>query len=327
MGADILVFVETREGKIKKSSFELLSEGRRLSSDLGGGLKAVMIGKGISGLVSEMGAYGVEEAYVADLATFEAYNPETYTSILKEAVEKSKAAILLGTASSTGKDLLPRAAARLDAGMMSECTALKVEGGALVGTRPIFAGKVFVDAKGTGTQVVTCRANVFETQKADSATTPKVTEVGAEAAKIEPKAKIVEVLAAEGGKMDVAEAPVVVGGGRSLKSGENFAILQELADVLGGAVGATRAAVDAGYVPHSYQVGQTGKTINPKLYIGCGVSGAIQHWAGIQTSKVIVAVNTDPNAPIFSKATYGIVGDLFEVVPLLTASFKKLLAE
>jgi len=329
VAANALVLVETKSGKIKKTSLELLSEGHRLASKLGGHLKALLIGEGVQSLGRETGAYGASECYVADHAEFKNYNVERYTSIVVEACEKAQAEVLLATASSLGRDLLPRVAARLNTGMATECTTLSVKNHKVVGTRPIYAGKCFVDVTIPNTipQVITCRPNVFESSKVKTPTEPKVISIGSEYASMPVKAKIVEIVAAKSEKPDLTEAEIIVSAGRSIKSAENFKIMNELAEVVGAAVGASRAAVDAGYAPHSMQVGQTGKTVNPKLYIACGISGAIQHLAGMRTSKVIVAINSDAEAPIFQKCDYGIVGDLFQIIPLLTEEFRKLLKE
>ena len=328
MPGDVLVFVEAKGGKLKKASSELLSEAGRLAGQLGGKVKAVAIGQGVATAAAESGQYGVVEAYAADHVDFALYNSERYVAVVCDAIQKSGATVLLATAGSVGRDLMPRVAARLKTGMITESTALSVKEGRVVGTRPIYAGKCLVDVTipSANPQVVTCRPNVFETSAPDASKKPSVVPLsGGPAAAV--KAKIVEVVAAKSDRPDLTEASIIVSGGRSLKSGENFKILNDLADVLGATVGASRAAVDAGYVPHSMQVGQTGKTVNPQLYIACGISGAIQHLAGMRTSKVIVAINSDPEAPIFQLANYGIVGDLFQVVPKLTEEFRKLLKE
>jgi electron transfer flavoprotein alpha subunit len=222
---------------------------------------------------------------------------------------------------------MPRVAARLGTAMMTECTVLSIRDGKLQGRRPIYAGKCFVDVSipEARPQIATCRPNVFDTKKPEEGKAATVVALETQAASMAVKAKIVDVIKGKSDQPDVTEAPIIVSGGRAMKSGDNFKILQDLAEVLGAAIGASRAAVDAGYAPHDIQVGQTGKTVNPSLYIACGISGAIQHLAGMRTSKVIVAINTDPEAPIFQKADYGIVGDLFEVVPAMTEAFKKLL--
>jgi len=237
--------------------------------------------------------------------------------------------LLLGTASAMGRDLMPRVAARLDTGMISECTALKVDGGKIVATRPLYAGKVLADAtiSGAAVQVITCRPNVFTTTAAEASKKAKTTPTGSQAASLAVAARIVETVEAKSDRPDLTEASVIVSAGRAIKSAENFKLMNDLADVLHAAVGASRAAVDAGFASHSIQVGQTGKTVNPTLYLAFGISGAIQHVAGMRTSKVIVAVNTDAEAPIFQLSDYGIVGDLFEIAPLLTQELKKLLKE
>ncbi|MFH1018215.1 MAG: electron transfer flavoprotein subunit alpha/FixB family protein [Pseudomonadota bacterium] len=329
MAGDILVLVETKSGKIKKSSFELLSQASRLGSSLGAGVKALLIGEGVRNAALEAGPYGASEVYVADHPEFRLYNAERYAAVAVETCRLGQVSALLATASSIGRDLMPRVAARLNTGMITECTALEARNGKLVGRRPIYAGKATVEVEipETRPQVITCRPNVFETAKPDPSKKPRTTDVGKEAAALAPKAGIVEIIQAKNDRPDLTEASVIVSGGRALKSGDNFKVLYELADTLGAAVGASRAAVDAGYVPHSIQVGQTGKTVNPTLYIAAGISGAIQHLAGMRTSKVVVAINSDPEAPIFQECTYGIVGDLFEVLPALTEEFKKLLKE
>jgi electron transfer flavoprotein alpha subunit len=305
-----------------------LSEAGRLSSALGGCVKALFIGEGISSAVSETGTYGVKEAYVADAAGLKDYSVEKYTAVIADAAKKSGATVILATASALGRDLMPRVAARLNTGMVTECVQISAQGGKIVAKRPAYAGKCFVDVTVTSTPaVITCRPNVFEITPSKTPTTPMVTKVGADAASLATKAKISEVLAVKSDKPDLTEAAIIVAAGRAIKSAENFKIMQDLADVVGAAVGASRAAVDAGYAEHSIQIGQTGKTVNPKLYFAFGISGAIQHLAGMQTSKVIVAVNTDAEAPIFQKATYGIVGDLFQVAPLLTEELRKRLKE
>ncbi|HLG20319.1 MAG TPA: electron transfer flavoprotein subunit alpha/FixB family protein [Bdellovibrionota bacterium] len=328
MANDILVLVETKSGKIKKSSCELLSQAKRLADSMGGQVKALVIGKDVSAVVPEAGAYGATEAYAADDASLERYNVERYTSVVAEACKKSQATAFLATANSLGRDLLPRVAARLNTGMITEVTGLSAEGGTIVGKRPIYAGKSFVDVRipNARPQVISCRPNVFETV-APGGGKAAVTKLTGEFTSMPVKAKITEVVAGKSDKPDLTEASIIVSAGRSIKSADNFKIIREFADVLGAAVGASRAAVDAGYAPHEMQVGQTGKTVNPQLYIACGISGAIQHLAGMRTSKVIVAINTDPECPMFQKADYAIVGDLFQVVPMMTEEFKKILKE
>jgi electron transfer flavoprotein alpha subunit len=231
------------------------------------------------------------------------------------------------SATAMGKDLAPRVTGRLDMGLLSDVTGYTVEGGAIVFTRPIFSGKAFatLTPKSGKPFGVTLRPNVFPV--GDAAKTPEIVPLEHGVTSGDVKAVVEQILASEGGMLDVAEADVIISGGRGMKGPENYKILEELAGLLGAAVGASRAAVDAGWIDHAHQVGQTGKVVSPSLYIACGISGAIQHLAGMSSSKVIVAVNKDPEAPIFKVANYGIVGDLFEVVPLLTQAVKELKAQ
>lgn len=321
---NVLILTEHQNGHLKKVSFELASKASELASHMGGEVQAVVIGSHVAG-VSDLGKYGVKKIFTLFEASLEKYNTENYAAILSHIIQEHRPDIVLAVAGSMGKDLLPRVAARLKTGLMTDCTDLKMEGGKLVATRPIYAGKAFVDVKipESTPQMATIRPNSFPIHErgGGAQVIPVVIPLG------ETRARMKEVVQGAHQGVDLTEAEVVVAGGRSLKSAENFKLLEELANVLGGAVGASRAAVDSGYVSHDIQVGQTGKTVNPKLYIACGISGAIQHLAGMRTSKVIVAINKDPEAPIFKKADYGIVEDLFRVVPLLTKELKKVLAE
>ncbi|MBI4411912.1 MAG: electron transfer flavoprotein subunit alpha/FixB family protein [Deltaproteobacteria bacterium] len=333
MSNDILVLAEHQDNKVKKISLELLSKATGLASQTGGSVSAVLIGSDVEGAARQLAPYGAKKVYLVSGASFEKYNTIAYSQAMAAVVERAKPGIVLGTASPMGKDLIPRLAAKLKAGFASECTDLRIEpagsvpGGKLVGHRPIYSGKVFVDVVfNSAVQMATTRANSFPTkspQEGANAELVKV-DVGGETTLRCPMKQMEK---GETGKVDLTEAEVIISGGRALGNTENFKILREMADVIGATVGASRAAVDSGYAPHDIQVGQTGKVVNPKLYIACGISGAIQHLAGMRTSKVIVAINKDPEAPIFQKADYGVVGDLFTVVPLLTQEFKKVLAE
>ncbi len=322
---NILVIGEHHEGKVKKVTFELVSKAAELAATLGGEVDAVLVGHGLQN-PEELGSYGAKKIYVVDTPKLEKYNTEGTVKVISEIATEVKPSVILGTASSLGKDFFPRLAARLGAGLATDCTDLKIQDGKLLATRPIYAGKAFVDVKfETEIQMATARPNSFQ---------PKVTQAGAKAEvvskAIDPgalRAVMKEIVKGQSDKVDLTEASIIVSGGRAMKNAENFKILQELADVLGATVGASRAAVDSGYAPHDMQVGQTGKVVNPNLYIACGISGAIQHLAGMRTSKVVVAINKDPEAPLLQKADYGIVGDLFQIVPLLTQEFKKILAE
>ncbi len=327
MAKGVCVITEFRGGAFRRVSFEVASEGRRLADALGEPLAAIAIGAGVAAAAAELGQYGVEKVYVVDQPALAGYLAETYVPVVAEILQAAQPKVVLSPASVDGKDLSARVAARLNAGLAQDCTSLKIEGGALKARRPVYAGKAlawYEWAAGAFPQMASCRPNAMDclpadTSKSAAAETPAVTVPAA------VKTRVVGVERAAG-KVDLTEAQVIVSGGRGMKGPENYAILEELADVLGGAVGASRAAVDAGWRPHADQVGQTGKVVTPTLYIACGISGAIQHLAGMGSSKFIVAVNKDPDAPIFTKADYGVVEDLFQFVPAFTAAVKKLKA-
>ena len=268
-----------------------------------------------------VGHYGVQKVYLADDPALENYTPEGYTKVLTDLINQTDPAVVLLAASTRGKDLTPRVAARLAVGLASDCTDIEVQEGRLLITRPIYAGKAVAKVvEETRPQMATVRPNIFPAPEPDTSSTAEVENIPVDTGDV--RSKVIEMLKEAGERVELTEADIVVSGGRGMKGPENFALLEELADVLGAAVGASRAAVDAGWVDHSHQVGQTGKVVTPTLYIACGVSGSVQHMAGMQTSDIIVAINDDPHAPIFEIATYGIVGDLFKVVPMLTEKLK-----
>jgi len=328
MAKGIWIIAEQRGGTLRKISFELVSEGRRLADQSGQPLAAIVLGHQISEEAKKLAAYGAETLYMADAPELAVYTPEAYTAVLGELIKAHEPDIVLGGANQQGKELAARLAARLETGLAMDCVALRLEGGLLIAKRPLYAGKVYAEVvcETARPQMATCRPNVF------SVLEPEVTrkaEVAAVSVTLKPedlRTKLVEALADQSGKVDLTEATCIVSGGRGMKATENFEILEKLASVIGASVGASRSAVDAGWRPHSDQVGQTGKVVTPNLYIACGISGAIQHLAGMGSSKIIVAVNKDPDAPIFQKADYGIIGDLFEVVPILEEEFKKIMA-
>jgi electron transfer flavoprotein alpha subunit len=317
----ILVFCELKEGSIRKPSLEALSEARRLADGAGLEVAALFVGANCAGCEAA-GQYGADAVLKIEDPSLAAYSSDGFAQAIADAARARNASVLLGAATSVGKDVIPRAAARLGAGYAADVTGLALAGGKLTCRRPVYAGKAFANTEfQSQIQAATTRPNVFAV-----AASPKAGAVTALPAPAGGFLAVVkEILAKGGGKPDLTEAEVIVAGGRGMKEGANFQLLEELADALGGVVGASRAAVDAGWgLPHSMQVGQTGKVVNPTLYIACGISGAIQHVAGMSGSKVIVAINKDPEAPIFKLATYGIVGDLFEVVPELTKAVKAL---
>ncbi len=318
-----LVFIEQREGKIRKASLEALS----LASRLGGGpAAAVLPGKGVAALAAGLGRHGAGVVYVADQDDLALYSAKGYVGALDAAAKKESPDAVLIAATSMGKDIAPRFAARNGVSVLADMMDLRVENGKLVGWRPVYSGKARaeVDCGDAALQVATTRPNVFPAQAADAAE-PRVETLDLGA--IAPRAKVVKVETSASKELDVSEADIIVSGGRGIKGPENWPLIRDLQEALGAALGASRAVVDAGWIDHQYQVGQTGKVVSPTLYVACGISGAIQHLAGMGSSKVIVALNKDPEAPIFKVATYGIVGDLFQTVPEVTKAVREVKKE
>ncbi len=308
----ILVFAEQRDGELKKVAFENLSLGKKLSTDLGAELVAVLIGNNISGLGEQLGKYGASKVIACQNDALDLYQPEGYAKILADTVTAEDASIVIMGSTLMGKDLAPRVATRLDAALATDCISVEVSDGDLKIVRPMYAGKVRATIRlKSDKKLLTIRPNIYPAE--ENPESAEVIEVAADPGEI--KTKVTEVMAGSKDKLDVTEADIIVSGGRGLKDPDNFHLISDLADKLGAAQGASRAAVDAGWRPYEEQVGQTGKTVSPSLYIAVGISGAIQHLAGMSSSKYIVAINKDPEAPIFKIADYGIVGDLFEVVP------------
>ena len=296
-----------------------------MADKLGARFTALAVGKDIGRDAARLGAYGAERVLVVEDARLDKHSSTAVAHIIAEVVRREHATHVFLPASQMGKDLAPRVAVKLEAGLAGDCTELNVESGAIVATRPIYAGKALLDVRvTTPISVYTLRPNVFTATAGDGTASVEAIEIPVSDAEF---GAVVRELKVASGRPDVTEADVVVSGGRGLKGPEHFKLIEELADVLGGAVGASRAVVDAGWRPHDEQVGQTGKTVAPTLYIACGISGAVQHLAGMSSSKYIVAVNKDKDAPIFSVADYGIVGDVFEVVPALTGELRKTLGK
>ncbi len=311
----VLVIAEQVDGAFRKVTFEALSAARKLGAEV----NAVVLGSGIEGAAAELAKYGAAKILVADDAALADYTVDAYTNVLADVIGQSGPAVVILGATTQGKELAGRLSARLDAGLATDCVALNMADGQVTATRPMYGGKVLADVTLNGAPVlVALRPNVIAIEEAPAEGTVEKVAVNVGEVRTQVKSKQLET-----GKIDLTEAEVVVSGGRGM-GGSDFSIIESLADALGAAVGASRSAVDEGWRSASDQVGQTGKTVSPNLYIACGISGAIQHLAGMSSSKVIVAVNKDPEAPIFSKADYGIVGDLFEVVPALTEEIKKL---
>ncbi|RLB13003.1 MAG: electron transfer flavoprotein subunit alpha/FixB family protein [Deltaproteobacteria bacterium] len=325
MAQGVWAIAEQREGEFRKITYEIVSEGRRLADKLGQQLTAVVLGSGIKDKAAELAQYGADKVIVADHSALEPYTADAYVSVLGQLAQAETPEIIVMGASTQGKDLAPRLAARLDVAMAQDCTQFDIEDGKLVAVRPIFTGKAYakVTFENSVPNIVTARPNVMPINEPDSGKTAETVDAQFSLDEAELKSKVAEVIKDESGRIDLTEADKIVSGGRGMKNAENFKVLEELADVIGAAVGASRAAVDAGWRPQTDQVGQTGKIVSPNLYIACGISGAIQHLAGMGTSKIIVAINKDPEAPIFQKSDYGIVDDLFNVVPALTQEVKK----
>lgn len=318
--AKVLVFVEQRDGKAKKASFEMIAA----SAAGGNETHAVIIGDGVAGLANECAQYGASKVHAVQDGALKNYTGEAYAKALTAAIKSISPEIVLAAHTPMGKDFLPIVAAQVDGALATDCTSLAFNGAKLTLKRPVYSGKAMAEVEfvGSGIQMATIRPNSIGLPKPDTSKTAEASAITADLSGL--KTKILEVVKGNSARPDVTEAAIVVSGGRSLKSAENFKLLEDMADVIGAAVGASRAAVDAGYRPHRDQVGQTGKVVSPTLYIAAGISGAIQHLAGMRSSKVIVAINTDPQAPIFQIADYAVVGDLFQVIPALTSEFKKL---
>jgi electron transfer flavoprotein alpha subunit len=310
----VLVFTEIKDGKLKKASREALTIGRKLAEAAGGDLVAFASD---AAAADEAGRYGAKKLYVASLGH---YSTEPYTAALAQAVSEAQPAIVLFAGTSDGRDLAPRLAARLNVGVASDVDRLEWTDGKLRARRPVYSGKAFATVDVTGTPAIaTTRPNAFPAEEAGGS----AAEVANVNASTDNRVKIVETKEPEAGELSIAEADIIVSGGRGLKEAANFSYIRDLAHAIGGAVGASRATVDAGWIDHQHQVGQTGRVVSPNLYIAAGVSGAIQHLAGMSSSKHIVAINKDPEAPIFRVADLGVVGDLFQILPVLTEEVKK----
>jgi len=324
MAKGVWIVAEQRDGALRKVSYEIASAARKIADELGDEVCAVLVGSGVEGLAPELGKYGVDKVFVADDPVFADYTTDAYAAAVAKVVKDNDPAILFLAASVLGKDLSARLVGKLATGMAADCTAVSIADGKLLAIRPMYAGKCFGEIVTDSTpQMASLRPNVFPA--VENAKAGEVVKFDAGVAAGDLKTKIVEVQKDTSGKIELTEADIIVSGGRGMKGPEGYGILEDLAGLLGAAVGASRASVDAGWRPQSDQVGQTGKVVSPNLYIACGISGAIQHLAGMSSSKYIVAINKDGEAPIFAKADYGIVDDLFKVVPEITNEAKKIL--
>jgi electron transfer flavoprotein alpha subunit len=327
MSKGILVYVEQTQGTIRPASLEVLSQSAKLAAEKGEELAAVILGAGIGPLANQVGLYGADKVYIADDPKLASYTTGAYTSALAQLIKEKEPNLVLLADTAIGKDLAPRTAQRLGAGLASDCIGLESDPtGYVTFARPVYSGELIAKVVNISSCPImaTIRPKTFEAVE-----TPKTPEVINVPVTIDPadlRAILKEAIKASTDRVDLQEANIIVSGGRGMKGKENFSILEELADVLGAAVGASRAAVEEGWMEHKFQVGQTGKMVAPSLYIACGISGAMQHLAGMQGSKFIVAINKDPEANIFTVADYGIVGDLFDIVPLFKEECQKLLA-
>jgi electron transfer flavoprotein alpha subunit len=320
----ILAVAEQRDGTLRKVAFEAVSAARKIADAVGGEVHALIIaGSGGAAMAGELARYGADKVLVAENDAFKLYNAEGYTAAAEAAAKGKDYFAVFFPASAAGKDLAPRVAARLDLPLATDATALEVQNNDLVITRPMFGGRAFAKVTlDAATRLVSIRPNVFVAQENAKAGTVENVAVPASNWRV----KVLEVKAAGGAKVDVGEATIVVSGGRGLKGPENWHLLEALTAALGAraALGASRAVVDAGWRPHGEQVGQTGKTVSPQLYFAIGISGAMQHLAGMRSARTIVAINKDPEAPIFKVADYGLVGDVLEILPRLTEEIKKI---
>lgn len=320
MSSTILTFAETRGGALRRPSLEAVSEARRLADASSGKVVTVLVGPASDDAVATLASQGADKVIHFSAVALGSYSSESYGRAIAKAVEAESPMAVFIPFTALGKDLAPRVAFLTGAGLVSDCSAFEQADGKLVAKRAQYSGKMistFVWT--TKLQIASLRPNVFALTVPAAGRACEVVQADVDST---ARARVREFKAKEGGKKELAEAQVIVSGGRGLKAAENYKLVEDLGNAMGAALGASRAIVDDGWVSHSFQVGQTGKTVSPSLYIACGISGAIQHLAGMSSARVIVAINKDPDAPIFKVANYGIVGDLFEIVPALTAEAK-----
>lgn len=328
MAGEVLVLCEQADGKLKVISNEILTKGREISTALGAGLSAMIAGSDIEPLGQELSNWA-GKVFVLDSPQLASYTTDGYAKALANLITAQQPKLVLCGASSQGRDLIPRVAAKLKGALASNCSDLRVENGGLVATRPIYGEKTYaqVALKGEGLQFVSIRPKAVVPVEPEAPAGGQVFKIDPNVAPEDLRTSVVETIKGAGGMIELTEADIIVSGGRGTKGDEGFKCVEDLAKELNAAVGASRSVVDAGWRPHSFQVGQTGKVVSPKLYVATGISGAIQHLAGMRTSRVIVAINKDPEAPIFKLADYGIVADLFQACPLLTEEIRKLKAQ
>jgi electron transfer flavoprotein alpha subunit len=328
---NVAVFIEQREGKISGVSYEMLGEGRKLADALGEKLIAVLLGHGMNSQADDLVKYGADKVYYVDGEEVAGFRDDTYAWFVSDFINKEKPSIFLAGATAIGRSFIPKVAAKVYGGLVADCTKLEIdtEKRLLLGTRPAFGGNLMatIICPHHRPQMATVRHKVMKQAARDESRTGEVKVVEVSGAGFTERTKILDIIKEVESTVNIAEADIIVSGGRGMQKPENFSLVRDLAEVLGGAVGASRAAVDSGWIPYSHQVGQTGKTVCPKLYIACGISGSVQHMAGMQSSDFIIAINKDPEADIFQIANLGIVGDALEVLPALTAAFKERLGK
>lgn len=323
---DVWVFCEQKKSIIQSVSYELLGEGRRLADKLGAHLCAVLLGEGMRDKAQELFWRGADVVYLVDSPKLRNYLDEPYTNVLVHLIKKYKPEILLCGATSIGRSLIARVAVKTYTGLTADCTGLDIDLNRrlLLQTRPAFGGNIMatIISPNFRPQMSTVRHKVMKEAVVDKNRNGKLIVEKISEEELLSRAQIIDIVEEVTQTVNIAEADIIVSGGRGIQKPENFKLIEGLAMAIGGAVGASRSAVDAGWIPYSHQVGQTGRTVSPKIYIACGISGQIQHLVGMQSSEIIIAINKDPDAPIFKVATYGIVGDLFEIIPALTKKFK-----
>ena len=325
----IWVFIEQKNGKIQSISYELLGKAHELAKGLNTSVSGVLIGDKLEGQLDELAWHGADNIYLVEAPEVANFQDEPYTNILVELVKKYKPEILLCGATSIGRSLISRVAINIKAGLTADCTGLDIEPEKkiLLQTRPAFGGNIMatIISPNYRPQMATVRHKVMQPIEPDKKRKAKIIRESFDLSLYKSRTKLLDIVEEIESLVNLAEADIIVSGGRGMGAPENFKILEGLAHVIGAAVGSSRAAVDAGWMPYSHQVGQTGRTVAPKIYFACGISGQIQHLVGMQSSKIIVAINKDPDAPIFKVATYGIVGDVLQIVPALTKKFKEVL--
>lgn len=322
---NVWIFAEQRQGVITPVVKELLGEGRKLAGAIGTDVCAVLLGNDIGHLAQELIRYGADKVYLADHPMLENFTTDAYTKVITDAIEEYKPEIVLYGATHIGRDLAPRIAARVNTGLTADCTKLEIdpEDKKIMQTRPAFGGNLMatIICPDHRPQMSTVRPGVMEKLEPDDSRQGEVIHVEVKLTAADIRTQVLEIVKSAKEMVSLTDADVIVSGGRGLGNSEGFEVIKKLADAMGGVVGASRPAVDSGWIDHSHQVGQTGTTVKPKIYVACGISGAIQHLAGMQSSDIIIAINKNPRAPIFDVADYGLVGDLYEIVPMMTEAF------